>query len=168
MQVVYLNSCKLWSFVCNRSLTILSLLCYYEVLGNSAVKWFSLILSRNSRVVTSGFNYPNTFAVFFLFHPRIQKFAFLSSTFQGACYFFESDIELMLGAKHFVKVQRFIFKVNPRKVNVWTSGLSNCNLRANFANASTIQNFCNFGEYLLSPNSQCCVEVQCDENRYSP
>ncbi len=62
---------------------------------------------------------------YFYFHPRKQKFAFLSATFQGACYFYDSDIELMLGAKHFVKVQRFnasenltIFKVDPKNLLV--------------------------------------------------
>ncbi len=55
---------------------------------------------------------------YFYYHP--------SSTFQGTCYFFDSYIELMLGAKHFVKVQRFsasenltIFKVDPKKLLVY-------------------------------------------------
>ena len=63
---------------------------------------------------------------YFYFQPKIQKFVFLSATFQGTCYFFDSDIELMLGAKHFVKVQRFsasenltIFKVDPKKLLVY-------------------------------------------------
>jgi hypothetical protein len=45
-----------------------------------AVKWFSLILGRNPRVVTNVFS--TMLSQYFYFQLNIQKFVFLSATFQ--------------------------------------------------------------------------------------